>query len=250
MGAPVLLMGASFPFVQAVVARRLDTLGRRTGTLLFANICGNVAGGAMTGFVLLDRLGTAGRCGCSAGVLLLPGLARRRGWRRRAAASRPRSARRPRRRGRRRFPSNERFWAFFHSTPLERFELAEDRACVNSLVDAARRPSSTSTASWQNGHPYDLFHILIGLLPSLMHDRAGAGPRGRSRHRLDRLLDGPGPAPRARRLRRDLRRREAADRRSASAARSPAGACSTTRASGSSTATAAAGSSARASRTT
>ena len=33
------------------------------------------------------------------------------------------------------FPSNERFWAFFHSAPLDRFELDEDRACVTSLVD-------------------------------------------------------------------------------------------------------------------
>ena len=74
MGAPVLLMGASFPFVQALVARRLDSLGRRTGTLLFSNICGNVAGGAVTGFVLLDRLGTAGTLQLLAGVLLLPGL--------------------------------------------------------------------------------------------------------------------------------------------------------------------------------
>ena len=60
MGAPVLLMGASFPFVQALVARRVDSLGRRTGALLCANIAGNVAGAALTGFLLLDRIGTAG----------------------------------------------------------------------------------------------------------------------------------------------------------------------------------------------
>ena len=44
MGAPVLLMGASFPFVQAIIARDVETLGRRTGLLLFMNTCGNVAG--------------------------------------------------------------------------------------------------------------------------------------------------------------------------------------------------------------
>ena len=32
MGAPVLLMGASFPFIQALVARRLDSLGRRSSS--------------------------------------------------------------------------------------------------------------------------------------------------------------------------------------------------------------------------
>ena len=60
MGAPVLLMGMSFPFVQALVSDRVDSLGRRTGALLFVNIAGNVAGTLLTGFVLIDVLGTAG----------------------------------------------------------------------------------------------------------------------------------------------------------------------------------------------
>ncbi len=176
MGAPVLLMGASFPFIQALVARRLDSLGRRTGTLLFSNICGNVAGGAVTGFVLLDRLGTAGTLQLLAGVLLVPGLV--------AVARLP--SRRLRIAGAigaiglmaacvAAFPSNERFWAFFHSVPADRFELAEDRACVTSLVDQHSETFLYINGSWQNGHPYDFFHILIGLLPSLMHDRPERG---------------------------------------------------------------------------
>lgn len=176
MGAPVLLMGASFPFIQALVARRLDSLGRRTGTLLFSNICGNVAGGAMTGFLLLDRFGTAGTLQLLAGVLTLPGLA--------AAARLP--MRRLRMAGAAgaiglmaacmaAFPSNERFWAFFHSVPVDRFELAEDRACVTSLVDQHLETFLYINGSWQNGHPYDFFHVLIGLLPSLMHDRPERG---------------------------------------------------------------------------
>ena len=176
MGVPVLLMGASFPFIQALVARRLDSLGRRTGTLLFSNICGNVAGGALTGFVLLDRLGTAGTLQLLAGVLLVPGLV--------AAARLP--ARRLRIAGALgaiglmaacmiSFPSNERFWAFFHSVPTDRFELAEDRACVTSLVDQHLETFLYINGSWQNGHPYDFFHILIGLLPSLMHDSPERG---------------------------------------------------------------------------
>lgn len=176
MGAPVLLMGASFPFIQGLVARRLDSLGRRTGTLLFANICGNVLGGAVTGFVLLDRIGTAGALQALAGVLVLPGL---------AAAARLST---PRRRIAgaiglaglmaacvAAFPSNERFWAFFNSVPLDRFEVAEDRACVTSLVDEGPQSFLYINGSWQNGHPYDFFHILIGLLPSLMHERPERG---------------------------------------------------------------------------
>jgi spermidine synthase len=176
MGAPVLLMGSSFPFIQALVARRMDTLGRRTGTLLFSNLCGNVAGGALTGFALLDRLGTAGTLQLLSGLLLLPGL---------AAAARLSTARRRIAAGLgaavlmaaclASFPSNERFWAFFHSAPRDRFELAEDRACVTSLVDLRDETFLYINGSWQNGHPYDSFHILIGLLPSLLHARPERG---------------------------------------------------------------------------
>lgn len=177
LGAPVLLMGASFPFVQALVARRLDSLGRRTGTLLFSNICGNVLGGAVTGFVLFDRLGTAGTLQLLSGLLLLPGL---------AAAARLST---PRRRIAAAlgaaglmgvclaaFPSNKDFWAFFHSaSPQQRFELAEDRTCVTSLLDIKDETFLYINGSWQNGHPYDSFHILIGLLPSLLHERPQRG---------------------------------------------------------------------------
>ncbi len=176
MGAPVLLMGASFPFIQALVARRLDSLGRRTGTLLFANICGNVIGGALTGFVLLDRLGAAGTLRVLAGVLLLPGLAAAM----RLPTARLRAAAAVGAAGLMAaclavFPSNERFWAFFNSVPLDRFEVAEDRACVTSLVDEGDQTFLYINGSWQNGHPYDFFHILIGLLPSLMHERPQRG---------------------------------------------------------------------------
>jgi predicted membrane-bound spermidine synthase len=176
MGAPVLLMGGSFPFIQALVARRLDSLGRRTGTLLFANICGNVLGGAVTGFVLLDHLGTAGTLQVLAGVLILPGLV--------AAARMPT----PRLRLASGvgavallafclavFPSNHRFWAFFNSVALDRFAVSEDRACVTSLVDEQDQSFLYINGSWQNGHPYDFFHILIGLLPALMHEKPERG---------------------------------------------------------------------------
>lgn len=171
MGAPVLLMGASFPFIQALVARRLDSLGRRTGTLLFSNICGNVLGGIVTGFLLFDHLGSAGALKLLSGVLLLPGL---------AAAARLST---PRRRLAGAvgatglmvfliavFPSNRDFWAFFHSAaPEQRFALDEDRTCVTSLMDVKDETFLYINGSWQNGHPYDLFHIAIGLLPSLLH---------------------------------------------------------------------------------
>jgi spermidine synthase len=125
--------------------------------------------------VLLEGLGTAGTLQLLSGLLLLPGLAA-------ARLSTPRSriaaalgaagliaaclaA----------FPANDRFWAFFHSATPERFELEEDRACVTSLVDIEDETFLYINGSWQNGHPYDSFHILIGLLPPLMHERPVRG---------------------------------------------------------------------------
>lgn len=171
MGVPVLLMGASFPFIQALVARRLDSLGRRTGTLLFSNICGNVLGGIVTGFLLFDHLGSAGALQLLSGVLLLPGLVAAMQLstpRRRLAAAAGAAGLMAALIAA--FPSNRDFWAFFHSAgPEQRFALEEDRACVTSLMDVKDETFLYINASWQNGHPYDLFHIAIGLLPSLLH---------------------------------------------------------------------------------
>jgi len=198
MGAPVLAMGASFPFVQRLVAQRVDTLGRRTGLLLLSNIAGNVAGTLLVGFVLIDRLGASGTLRLLAGLLLLPGLA--------AVALAP-SERRPALGAGALvlllgliaiFPSNFRLWAYFHSAPHQEFALAEDRACVNALKKVEGEDFLFINATSQNGHPFDDFHVLVGLVPALMHpdpQRAmavglgiGATPYGMSRDpRVDRL---------------------------------------------------------------
>ncbi|MDQ4068468.1 MAG: fused MFS/spermidine synthase, partial [Actinomycetota bacterium] len=199
MGAPVLAMGASFPFVQRLVSERVDTLGRRTGLLLLTNIAGNVAGTLLVGFVLIDRLGTSGTLKLLAGVLLLPGLA--------AAALAPPGWRRPALAGCAvvvlgalvaAFPSNKRLWAYFHSAPLDEFALSEDRACVNAMKKVEGDDFLFINATSQNGHPFDDFHVLVGLLPTLLHPEPGkamalglgigATPYGMSRDgRLDEL---------------------------------------------------------------
>jgi predicted membrane-bound spermidine synthase len=200
MGAPVLAMGASFPFVQRLVSERFDTLGRRTGLLLLTNIAGNVAGTLVVGFVLLDRLGTSGTLRLLAAVLVIPGIA--------AAAMRPTGWRRPALVAGAVvtlgamvavFPSNQRLWAYFHSAPLDDFTLAEDRACVNAMKKVEGDDFLFINATSQNGHPFDDFHILVGLLPALLHpepDRAmavglgiGATPYGMSRDARLRHLD-------------------------------------------------------------
>jgi predicted membrane-bound spermidine synthase len=172
MGPSVFLMGASFPFIHAQVARRVDVLGRRTGSLLTANIAGNVIGSLIVGFLLLDTVGTSGALAVLAGALSLCGLVAaatygtwalrmRAGVGALVAAVLVLVA----------LPSNERLWGFLHSAPEGGFVLHEDRTCVNTLVRHDKEWHVYINASSQNGFPYDDFHVLIGLVPSLMHER-------------------------------------------------------------------------------
>ena len=168
MGAPVFLMGYAYPFIAAVVLRRESTLGRHTGALMACNILGNVAGSLLAGFVLLDVLGTAGTLRLLAGVLMALGV---------AAALRASQARAPRALSALGasaallavFPTNERLWGFLHSASPERFALVEERSCVNALVQHGEAHMLHLNAAAQNGHPYDDFHLLIGLFPALLH---------------------------------------------------------------------------------
>jgi spermidine synthase len=169
MGAPVLFMGAAFPCAQALVSRRLDTLGRHTGLLLFANIVGNVAGTLLVGFVALEHIGTTGTYAALALLLVAPGVV----W---AWMTE----------GRRRWaalatvavivvglgvvlPSNERFWSYVNGVPQDRLTLAEDRSCATALKFVDEQEVLTINGSSQNNYPFDDFHVLIGLTPSVMH---------------------------------------------------------------------------------
>jgi predicted membrane-bound spermidine synthase len=169
MGLPVLLMGMSFPFVQALVSDRVDSLGRRTGALLFVNIAGNVAGTLLTGFVFIDAFGTAGTYRLFTLTLGIAGV---------AAATLVAPARRvvaiaavivvlagvvglS--------PSNQRLWAFFHGVDDDEILLAEDHACAATIKLVDESAILYINASIQNGHPFDDFHVLIGLVPALAH---------------------------------------------------------------------------------
>lgn len=170
MGLPVLLMGASFPFVQALVTQRVDTLGRRTGALVATNIAGNVLGTLVVGFLLVDWLGTSGTLRLLAGLLVLPGLAL-------AATQAARSRRLAFAAGGIAvvaalvgvFPANSRLWAFFHSAQDGRFTLVEERACVNALKERDGEELLYVNGISQNAYPFDDFHLLVGLLPTLLH---------------------------------------------------------------------------------
>lgn len=168
MGAPVFLMGYAYPFIAALVLRRESTLGRHVGALMACNILGNVAGSLLAGFVLLDALGTAGTLVALASVLMAFGVAA--AWRaphargRRAVATIAGAMALPAL-----FPSNERLWGALHGAEPERFALVEERSCVNALVQQGNTQMLHLNGAAQNGYPYDDFHLLIGLFPTLLH---------------------------------------------------------------------------------
>ncbi|MGH9150220.1 MAG: spermidine synthase, partial [Acidimicrobiales bacterium] len=67
------------------------------------------------------------------------------------------------------FPSNRGLWAYLHSATDLPFVLVEERACVNALVERNGAELLYINATSQNGYPYDAFHVLIGLVPALVH---------------------------------------------------------------------------------
>ena len=172
MTVPVVCFGAAFPFVQALAARSVGVLGRRTGRLLFANVVGNVVGTLVTGFVLLDRLGSSGTLRLLAGLLVglgLVGAARATTNVRRAALAAGALAVAGAQLAV--FPSNDGMWALLHSSPRDGFVVVEERACLDALVprEAAKVDLLYVNGASQNGFPYDDFHVLIGLTPTLVH---------------------------------------------------------------------------------
>lgn len=170
MGAPVFFMGCSFPLIMGAVQRSGDAVSTRVAGLQVANIAGNVAGSLLVGFVVLDAVGTMGAVRLLSFVLVVLCVAlplRLAGRRRVFAAVAVAGA----------FalliavPNNLRLWSVLHATDEAKFSLQEERSCVNTWV---KQPDGSGVlfinATSQNGWPFDDFHVLIGLLPSLLQE--------------------------------------------------------------------------------
>jgi spermidine synthase len=174
MGVPVFCMGLSFPLVMGAVVKPGTAVATRVGTLQLANVAGNVVGSLLTGFVLLDAVGTMGTVRVLSSLLAVGGVAlglwAARGKKTLVATLGATSVAMVAL-----LPDNTRFWAFLHAAPLDRFTLVEERSCVNALV---REPTTGEeilflNATSQNGWPFDDFHVLIGLLPALLQEKPG-----------------------------------------------------------------------------
>lgn len=184
---PTFLMGIAFPLVQRVVSERLESVGRRTGALLFANTVGSFAGTVATGFFFLNWFGTPATLSGLAAIGLCFGLTA--AWRSSV--------------GRRRalvmalpiaatglaiaaMPESDVFWEALHSKSTVAYRIgqdhdisfasfvaAEDGTCVSALgmFEQDDVPSAYVFVSGQLNNPYPFlpFHVRLGVIPALMH---------------------------------------------------------------------------------
>jgi len=176
---PTLLMGFSFPILQRVVQTSLARIGRRVGVLLVANVAGSMVGTVLTGWLLLDRVGTAGTMkllavlagvfGLLAVVLAVRGTSVT--WARRlppapaallitAAVFVPLLIVMP--------PSNT-LWAHLHGTVVEAMEYAEDGSGLSVVNTDGKNAILYANGIGQGALPYGDVHTALGALPAFIH---------------------------------------------------------------------------------
>jgi predicted membrane-bound spermidine synthase len=167
---PTFLMGMSFPMIQRLVNRDLETVGRRTGMVLFVNTLGCVVGAVTTGFFLLPSLGTPATLRLFSLVLAVLGtgaaILMTNRWRLAAVIAGAVAvvvlalA----------LPSGNRFWAPLHGARVKDAQVVEDGTCVSAMVE--RKPGHFHlyiSGEPQNGVPFDDFHLRLGAVPALVH---------------------------------------------------------------------------------
>jgi len=169
MGIPTLLMGLSFGSLQRAVQTDLAHLGRRVGWLQAANIAGSTLGALITGFVLLDRMGTSGTLRllvALGGVFMWLALREPRAGATRALAGVTAmvvvavAA----------VPGAERLWSRLHGVAPGAPIVAEDSSGVALL----RASGPDTTLLFANGRgqsqlPYGNLHAVLGALPAMLH---------------------------------------------------------------------------------
>jgi len=182
---PTLLMGFSFPILQRVVQTSLARIGRRVGVLLVANVAGSMVGTVLTGWLLLDRVGTAGTMkllailagifGVLAVVLALRPSSSSWTWSRRMPAAPaallvtsvvfvPLLVVMP--------PSNT-LWAHLHGTVVEAMEYVEDGSGLSVVNTDGRNAILYANGIGQGALPYgDVHTALAPCRPSSTRPRA------------------------------------------------------------------------------
>ena len=176
IGPPTFMAGLSFPLLQRAVQTDLAHVGRRVGGLLSANILGSTLGAFVTGWFLLDVLGSAGTLrllfavSAAFGALALREIASHKPLTVRASvyvagaicAAGILAV----------MPAEPVLWARLHGTIPSRIMLAEDGTGVSILK--AERPDFRRVVVFVNGLgqswiPYGDVHTVLGALPAFVH---------------------------------------------------------------------------------
>jgi len=173
------LMGFSFPVLQRVVQTSLPQIGRRVGVLLLANVIGSMLGTAITGFLLLDRLGTAGTMRL---LLVLSSVF--------AVLAIVIALRRIKASGLRNvpalpvavlataavfvpllvvMPSSATLWAHLHGTVVEAMLYAEDGSGLSVVNTDGKNAILYANGIGQGSMPYGDVHTALGALPAFIH---------------------------------------------------------------------------------
>ena len=164
---PSLLLGFYFPLVQKAIQRDGKAIAKRVGSILVANILGNVLGSLVTGLVLLNSLGTSNsiKLLCCIGLGFL--MAIRPDWFKAkftllltVATLISILA----------FPNNSKLWAALQGIQSNNyFIVSEDSTSVAAISETDRRGKLYASGQVQANFPYMHIHGLLGSIPALLH---------------------------------------------------------------------------------
>lgn len=164
---PNLLLGFYFPLVQKAVQKDKRSIGKRVGSILVANILGNVMGSLVTGLILLNTIGTSGsiRLLCCLGLGFL--IAIRPNWFKAkfttvltiialiTVVT---------------FPHNNPLWAALQGIKSDNyFIVAEDSTSVAAITEKNNQGLLFASGQVQANFPYMHIHGLLGSIPALLH---------------------------------------------------------------------------------
>ena len=167
MIVPNLLLGFYFPMVQKAIQKDGQAIAKRVGSILVANILGNVLGSLVTGLILLDLIGTSIsiKLLCCLGLGFL--VAIRPNWLKAkltlclaALAVVAIVA----------FPHNAPFWAALQAIPKDNyFIVSEDSTSVAAITERDNIGKLYASGQVQANFPYMHIHGLLGSIPALLH---------------------------------------------------------------------------------
>jgi spermidine synthase len=168
-----MLFGCSFPVLQQLVQTDPARIGRRVGLLLVANIAGSLLGTALTGFVALDALGTAGTlCALVALSVLFPLLGYRlhRDGAGTARLVPPAAAVAVVMVAAWSMPDGATLWSRLHGTTPRRIIAGEDGSGLSVIrSDATDRAVVFVNGIGQSTLPYGDIHTALGAVPAFVH---------------------------------------------------------------------------------